>query len=145
MARQAVECFRAQTYQNKRLLVWDTSEDDNNWFHPRIGETAIESNAFTGHDTSRSPIRRAAIGELRNEANASACEIPALRSDARCAGSFFSSKTPAKSVKIGFVTALTPQSVLFVFNTLTFRPLILKGRFLNTEKNISQRFSDRLS
>lgn len=65
MAQQAVECFKAQTYANKRLLVFDTGsvpfvgpDFEFDWLRRQDGEefgVGPESHAFS-------------IGELRNHA-----------------------------------------------------------------------------
>lgn len=57
MARRAVECFRAQTYQNASLLVYDTGRPD---------EIGCGPKCYRLHDPSAST---ASIGVLRNLAN----------------------------------------------------------------------------
>lgn len=69
LAKKAVECFRAQTYQNKRLLIWDTGE----W--PQSTMDIWEDEAIT-HILS-SP-RKLTVGALRNEAAAFWTEYPIL-------------------------------------------------------------------
>lgn len=56
MARRAVECFRRQTYENKRLLIWDTGQTFHEPDHP-VNE----------HYVAVPNIGRT-IGELRNHA-----------------------------------------------------------------------------
>ena len=59
-ARRAVECFRAQTYQNKRLVVFQ--EFSRATFEPEIF-AGLHVDYFRGD-------QKATIGELRNAANA---------------------------------------------------------------------------
>jgi glycosyltransferase involved in cell wall biosynthesis len=71
MARRAVECFRAQTYRAKRLLIFDSGSDDEAFEEDDqvTWVTAIAHNA-TGN--------RKSVGELRNEAAAFWTEYPLL-------------------------------------------------------------------
>lgn len=57
MTRRAIESFRAQTYENKRLLIFDTSTE------------RVDFGAFTIWDPGE---RGRSIGHLRNAANANA-------------------------------------------------------------------------
>ena len=57
--RQAVECFRAQTYSNKRLLVWDSSAKP-----PEIDYAGLPEDEYYIRDWN--PL---VIGQLRNKAN----------------------------------------------------------------------------
>lgn len=61
MARRAVECFRAQTYPDKQLLVWSTSANQREYFQA-IGSPV----AFCFAEDWRGQT----VGELRNAANA---------------------------------------------------------------------------
>ena len=61
LARRAVECFRKQTYTNKRLLIWDTVE----LAYYFGGDDDYEVNHIPA-ETYREGIT---IGALRNEAN----------------------------------------------------------------------------
>ena len=66
MARQAVENFRAQTYANKRLLVYDTSAEEIEWpedWYESDDLCLLESNCNSHHRTAKT------IGYLRNRAN----------------------------------------------------------------------------
>ncbi len=55
-ARRAVECFRAQTYERKRLLIWDNSE-------------SLECCDQAEHDgVIQVPAEPGTIGQLRNRA-----------------------------------------------------------------------------
>lgn len=59
MARRAVECFRRQTYRNKKLLIWESSSLKNfsfNFYRPENEHVTEDVPDFT-------------IGELRNRAN----------------------------------------------------------------------------
>ncbi len=67
MARRAVECFRSQTYQNKRLLVYNTGSEIGVHDHHQIAEVCVGLGDMT-------------IGSLRNEAAA----IAGSRSDIIC-------------------------------------------------------------
>lgn len=58
MTRQAVECFKAQTYANKRLLVYDTGRKP-------LHDLDIGDSAWPEWYAQRGP-ERATIGELRN-------------------------------------------------------------------------------
>lgn len=65
MAKQAVENFRAQTYQNKRLLVYDTSAEEIEWpedWYESDDLCLLESNCNSHHRTAKT------IGYLRNRA-----------------------------------------------------------------------------
>ena len=58
MVRRAVACFRAQTYENKSLLIYDSSDEGPaEW----INEGGIYTEHFPVH---------ASVGKLRNAANA---------------------------------------------------------------------------
>ena len=59
LARRAVECFRAQTYEAKRLFVFDNSE---------ARPYALIDNAYAVYE----PCAGRSIAELRNHANAMA-------------------------------------------------------------------------
>lgn len=59
-ARRAVECFRAQTYENKRLLILDTGHADNEYFGGCAG---------VQHVWSGLTFKGLTVGALRNEAN----------------------------------------------------------------------------
>lgn len=63
LAKRAVECFRAQTYQNKRLLVWDTGELNIDFDNTEDGDGSI---AHIPAQAYRDP--KPTIGALRNEA-----------------------------------------------------------------------------
>lgn len=63
MADRAVRCFQRQTYQNKRLLIYDTGAQ---YFHVAKG---CESSVRTVHT-----LKASSIGELRNRANRKADE-----------------------------------------------------------------------
>lgn len=75
--RHAVECFRRQSYENKKLVIWDTSKT--------LG--AMDWYASTGsgyHGDSEDPREKfvadypgITVGELRNDANASAVKFGA--------------------------------------------------------------------
>lgn len=69
MARRAVECFRAQTYENKRLLVYDTGKEQPDIDGLRDNETHFR--CFWG--THRGML---SIGTLRNEANGHSDDMP---------------------------------------------------------------------
>ena len=63
MARQAVECFRRQTYESKRLLIWDTGKTGELNFEP------YQKFGLINHELALSrEIAPRAIGTLRNEA-----------------------------------------------------------------------------
>ena len=62
MARQAVEAFRRQTYENKWLLIWDTGElnqDLRLWRRRNISEH------FPNYDDGKI-VKPWSVGELRN-------------------------------------------------------------------------------
>jgi hypothetical protein len=64
MTRQAVESFRAQTYPNKKLVVWDTSAERGEylgWLEPPVLHCY--------------PAAMPTIGELRNHANDNATRL----------------------------------------------------------------------
>lgn len=69
MVLHAVRCFRRQTYQNKRLLIWDSGygEPFETKFCPEDNEYCVAVS-----DAPRT------IGELRNEANSFWTEYPIL-------------------------------------------------------------------
>lgn len=66
MVRRAIKAFFAQTYEQRRLLVWDTGET-------RLGlrrtMTAIESRMLQWPEVDREHFKGASIGTLRNAAN----------------------------------------------------------------------------
>ncbi len=72
LARRAVECFRQQTYDPSRrmLLIYDSGEEPFRESSPSDAENELhlEPSPWNGQDTFESPLRRATIGELRNEA-----------------------------------------------------------------------------
>lgn len=68
MARRAIECFRRQTYQNKRLLIWDSGQDI-------VDLEQQEKFGLVSHVLADRPRT---IGELRNEANSFWTEYPIL-------------------------------------------------------------------
>lgn len=59
MARQAIECFRAQTYGNKRLMIFDTGKDSAGYFLDYAG---------IRHEWASLSPASWTIGQLRNEA-----------------------------------------------------------------------------
>lgn len=61
MTRQAIECFRAQTYENKRLLILDTGKSRND-AHVYIGNHGQPEN----ERLLWNPAAKETIGELRN-------------------------------------------------------------------------------
>jgi hypothetical protein len=63
MTRQAVEAFRAQTYPDKRLLIWDTGSDNS-----ATNESSQEGYCEGFIDAHRRGDG-AKVGELRNRAN----------------------------------------------------------------------------
>lgn len=63
MTRQAVESFRAQTYPNKRLVIWDTGSDNS-----ATNESSQEGYCEGFIDAHRRGDG-AKVGELRNRAN----------------------------------------------------------------------------
>jgi hypothetical protein len=65
LTRRAVECFKAQTYPNKRLLIWDTGELNDDFDNCEDGDATI---AHVPAEAYREP--KPTIGALRNEANA---------------------------------------------------------------------------
>lgn len=69
MARKAIECFRAQTYVNKRLLVLDTGNQSCCGYPGDYGEVR--------HEWANLSLQSWTIGRLRNEAIARAgqCDI----------------------------------------------------------------------
>lgn len=62
MAQQAVECFRAQAFENKRLLIWDTGASSENYSAKDIEHV-------------RSIEIHLSIGMLRNHANMWAIDV----------------------------------------------------------------------
>jgi glycosyltransferase involved in cell wall biosynthesis len=76
MAARAVECFRAQTYPHKRLLVWIRGDFDSRY------------NSLTRADGKEFMVRNAqspvSIGTLRNEANQHALDGIAGNADIIC-------------------------------------------------------------
>ncbi len=66
MARQAVECFRRQTYANKRLLILDTGIDSAGYF----GDYDEIS-----HEWADLSLSTWSIGTLRNDAIARRCGV----------------------------------------------------------------------
>jgi glycosyltransferase involved in cell wall biosynthesis len=78
MVRRAVLSFQTQTYENKRLLIYDTSDDTLTDLQDDVGVsmddelvTLVESSAVNHHGV------RKGVGYLRNRANASAVECGA--------------------------------------------------------------------
>jgi hypothetical protein len=65
MVRRAVESFKAQTYTNKRLLIWDTGELNCDFDNSEDGDGSI---VHMPAEAYRDPAPT--IGALRNEANA---------------------------------------------------------------------------
>ena len=63
MLERAVSCFRAQTYPNCKMLIWDTSERG-----PSLGDGGADQRVFHCFP----PIEGRHIGALRNAANAAA-------------------------------------------------------------------------
>ncbi|MES2393496.1 MAG: LuxR C-terminal-related transcriptional regulator [Acidobacteriota bacterium] len=61
MTQQAVGCFRAQTYENKRLLIWESGE------RPACRQYCVEDPRIDYCFTSGYPP--ASVGSLRNDAN----------------------------------------------------------------------------
>ncbi|HET9304838.1 MAG TPA: glycosyltransferase family A protein [Candidatus Sulfotelmatobacter sp.] len=66
MTKRAVQSFRAQTYPNKRMLIWDTSQ--------RPGEPLASDHFVVWHVLS---VPGLTIGELRNWANHTAVDLGA--------------------------------------------------------------------
>ena len=65
MVRRAIACFRAQTYERKKLLIWDSSP----------GLTTDHENFADNIRHMPAPVPvKSTIGALRNEANAYALE-----------------------------------------------------------------------
>jgi hypothetical protein len=75
MTRQAVACFRAQTYPAKRLLIWDTSARSEGSFLPEYFSGEDEETAWVSHDPAEAAQT---IGGLRNEANSFWTEYPII-------------------------------------------------------------------
>lgn len=73
LARRAVECFRAQTYPAKRLLILDSGTDDFSESDDPEGEVFWTTTIATTETGNRKTV-----GELRNEANAFWTEYPIL-------------------------------------------------------------------
>lgn len=68
LAKRAVECFRAQTYRSKRLLVWDSGHGEpvETTLCPDYdAERYIEDNPYERAASGKLPF---SIGELRNRA-----------------------------------------------------------------------------
>jgi glycosyltransferase involved in cell wall biosynthesis len=72
MVRRAIASFRAQTYQRKRMLIYDTTDDCINELEDLIGPdettTILESRSVNHHG------KRKTVGYLRNRANRGAIE-----------------------------------------------------------------------
>ena len=64
MARRAVECFRAQTYENKRLLILDTSHGEEGKFYAAKWYKHAAGHIYVHHGHSVN-----SIGWLRNCGN----------------------------------------------------------------------------
>jgi glycosyltransferase involved in cell wall biosynthesis len=67
LAKRAVECFRKQTYENKRLLIWDTSGAPVTYSH------MLPENEWLVED-----VPDYSIGELRNRAASWALNVEVL-------------------------------------------------------------------
>ena len=61
MAARAVRSFRAQTYANKKLLIWDNGELNDDF-----GD--MNADSWTVHHVPAEAYREISIGALRNEA-----------------------------------------------------------------------------
>ncbi len=75
MAKQAVECFRRQTYANKRLLIYDSSDAEIEWpedYYEADDLALVENHPLDHHGT------RKTIGYLRNRAIAFWTEFPII-------------------------------------------------------------------
>ena len=64
LARKAVECFRAQTYEKKRLLVWNTGPHGPLLEDPE----ALDTSSQLHEPCIIGPVEGLTIGELRNDA-----------------------------------------------------------------------------
>jgi hypothetical protein len=64
LARKAVECFRAQTYEKKRLLVWNTGPHGPLLEDPE----ALDTSSQLHEPWIIGPVEGLTIGELRNDA-----------------------------------------------------------------------------
>jgi hypothetical protein len=68
MAMRAVEAFRAQTYANRRLLIYNTGGPPLNTFCQHVHER-IATRRCNPDGSECGPFERETIGELRNFAN----------------------------------------------------------------------------